>query len=73
MTYQDFTDYEIDRLERRIDYLQAIVDRQNRIRREISSYLIRNRENINVTDALDIIYPRDVYTVPERPEKGKEE
>ena len=73
MTYQEFTQYEIEMLERRIDYLETIVNRQNKIRREIFSYLINNRDNINVSDALDIIYPRDVYTVPGRPEKGKKE
>lgn len=67
--------FEIAFLERRIEYLEGIVDKQNKIRREISSYIIEHRyEKINVFDALDIIYPKvDDNTQPAAPEKGTEE
>lgn len=66
MTSEDWNEYEIGRLHREIEYWKSIVDRQNKIRREISSYLIKEREHINVMTALEIIYPAE-------PGKGKEE
>ena len=75
MNYENRLMQDIEFLERRIAYLETIIDKQNRIRRDISSYLIEHRyENINVFDALDIIYPKvDDNTQPAEPGKGTEE
>ena len=70
MTANDWYEFEIDSLERRIEYLQNTVDRLNRIRREISSYLIRERDHVNVLTALDIIYPGTKNITPAEPGKG---
>lgn len=73
-TAYEFLKIENDFLQKRIDYLESIVQKQNKIRREISSYLIENRYNLNVFDALDIIYPKvDENMQPAEPEKGTEE
>lgn len=66
MTNEEWYEYEIGQLNREIEYWKGIVDRQNKIRRELSSYLIREREHINVITALNIIYPAE-------PGKGKVE
>lgn len=73
-TAYEYLKIENEFLQKRIDYLESIVQKQNKIRGEISSYLIKNRESLNVFDALDIIYPKvDDNTQPAEPEKGTEE
>ena len=73
-TAYEFLKIENDFLQKRIEYLESIVQKQNKIRREISSYLIEHRYNLNVFDALDIIYPKvDENMQPAEPEKGTEE
>ena len=55
MKNEEWNEYEIGRLHREIEYWKGIVDRQNKIRRDISSYLIRECEHFNVMTALEII------------------
>ena len=55
MKNEEWNEYEIGRLHREIEYWKGIVDRQHKIRRDISSYLIRECEHFIVRTALEII------------------